>query len=136
MSENDARDQQHRRDIADWLLTLLRFAITREPADQAAAIELGRLMDAGRAQPRGAVTFFVRTSHEVCRAIAAVKDVDRVAVLERHVAQIENPRLRGAFRAAVGLDRERDPPPALSSPEASSRAYLWRGLRSGPAGKR
>jgi hypothetical protein len=77
------------------------------------------------------MTYFVRTTVEVCQAIDWGNNRPRAPVLRRHLARIENPRLRGAFRAAVGLEDFNAP--RLS--QASSREYLWKGLPSPPASK-
>lgn len=47
MDDDIVLHQQRASRIRDWLLTLLRFAITRDPADRAAALERARGMDAG-----------------------------------------------------------------------------------------
>jgi hypothetical protein len=109
---HDWRDRK----VRDSLLLLLSFAVTREPADLAAALavadELGSLGGGGK---RRAPSFFLRTSNEVCEAILAagdghdVTDGDDNAVLRRHVARIEDPRLRRAFEAAVGLRQTSEP---------------------------
>jgi hypothetical protein len=117
--------------IDDWLLALLKFAITRDTTDRTAAIELARQMDAGETGATASITYFVRTTVEVCQAIAWGNNRRRVPVLRRHFARIENPRLRKAFGAAIGLE-ESD---ASRSSQASSREYLWKGLSPSPATK-
>jgi hypothetical protein len=104
------------RKVREWLLLLLRFAVTREPADSAAALAVADELDSlGVRRKRRAPSFFLRTSNEVCEAILAVgdghdvSDGDDNAVLRRHVARIEDPRLRRAFEAAVGLRQTSEP---------------------------
>jgi hypothetical protein len=86
------------------LLLLLRFAVTREPADWSAALAMAEEIDS--LDPRwrpAAPSFFLRTSKEVCEAILAAGSRHANQVLEKHAKRIPEPRLRRAFRAAVGL---------------------------------
>ena len=104
LGSHDWRDWK----VREWLLLLLlllRFAITRDPSDQSAVLVMSDELDslgAGRWGP-AAPSFFVRTSKEVCKAILEVGDGRDSAVLRRHVARIDDLRLRRAFEAAVGL---------------------------------
>jgi hypothetical protein len=53
--------------IREWLLLLLRFAITCDPKDQAAAFSIADEIDAlGHQWRPSAPSFFRRTSGEVC----------------------------------------------------------------------
>lgn len=121
----DAHDWEDRR-VRDWLLLLLRFAITQEPSDRAAAHSMAQALDSLGASWRPAQgRFFVRTSHEVCDAMLAAGD-RRDAILLRHVARIDHPRLRRAFQAALGLHRS----PDAWTPRANDnedRDHGWRG---------
>lgn len=110
--------------IREWLLLLLRFAITRDPRDEAAAFAMADEIDALGLQWRpSAPSFFRRTSGEVCQAIAALDDPKRAAILDNHIARIDDPRLRHAFQAAVEL--EQGSPPASSK---TKRRNLWASL--------
>ena len=92
------------RKVREWLLLLLTFAVTREPADQSAALAAADELDSlGVRWQRTAPRFFLRTSNELCAAILAASDGENNAVLQRHLIRIDEPRLRRAFRAAVGL---------------------------------
>jgi hypothetical protein len=97
---HDWRDRK----VREWLLLLLRFAVTRKPSDQSAVLAAADEIDnvALRWRPT-APRFFLRTSHEVCNAILAIEGRHDNAVLRNHVARIDDPRLRRAFEAAVGL---------------------------------
>jgi hypothetical protein len=89
--------------VGEWLLLLLRFAVTRKPSDQSAVLAAADDLDSVGLRSRPAAPrFFLRTSHEVCEAILATKDRHNNAVLRTHVARIDDPRLRRAFQAAVG----------------------------------
>lgn len=85
-----------------WKLALLRFAVTRDESDRlnvaALAAELDRL--GGRRTADETFHFFRRTSSQLCAAISEHNAAD---MLERFCKQIEEPRLRLAFAAAVGI---------------------------------
>ena len=72
-----------------------------------------------------APSFFRRTSGEVCAAITVLEDPRRITILEKHIARIDDPRLRRAFHAAVDLERG-------SRPAATEhkRQHFWAGVRS------
>jgi hypothetical protein len=96
--------------IRDWLSLLLCFAITRDPEDEAAALSMAGDIDAlGSRWGSSLPTFFRRTNNEICRAICYSDDPEREVVLKRHLARIEDLRLRRAFRAAVDLQRRLSP---------------------------
>jgi hypothetical protein len=117
------------RKVREWLLLLLRFAITRDPTDQSAALAMADELDAvGTRRRPTAPSFFLKTSTEVCEAILAVPDGESNAVLRRHVARIDDPRLRRAFRAAVGLERTSEPPQQSTKRKGRKDQDLWRGL--------
>jgi hypothetical protein len=128
---HDWRDRK----VRDWLLLLLSFAVTREPADLAAALAVADELDSlGVRRKRRAPSFFLRTSNEVCEAILAagdghdVTDGDDNAVLRRHVARIEDPRLRRAFEAAVGLQRTSEPQQESAEKQEAKGPGLVKGL--------
>jgi hypothetical protein len=110
--------------VREWLLLLLRFAITRDPKDQAAAYAMARDIDSFALQGQSTPSFFRRTSDEVCAAISASDDdPHRKVVLKQHLARIEDIRLRQTFQAAVDLEGRS----ARVSAKAR-RGDLWVGL--------
>jgi hypothetical protein len=114
------------RRVQEWLLLLLRFAITRHPDDQEAALRTaGEIDSLGIKDGSSAPSFFRRSTTEVCGAIAASEHgSERHEILTKHLARIEDPRLRRAFRAGVDLDE--------SSQQRTVRARrqdLWRGRK-------
>jgi len=119
-----SRTQDSRaRQVREWLLLLLRFAITLDSADRLAALALADEIDALVLQWRpSAPTFFHRTTTEVCEAISALDDPRRITVLKRHIAQIDNLALRRAFQAAVNIEEP-------TAPAKGKRPDLWSGLR-------
>jgi hypothetical protein len=110
--------------IREWLLLLLRFAITRDPRDESAAFAAADEVDAlGLRWRPSAPSFFRRTSAELCKAIIARDDPRRAAILKSHIARIDDVRLRRAFQAAV--EHEQGSP---LSPCEAKRRNLWTGL--------
>src|SRR6266511_1911059 len=113
--------------VREWLLLLLRFAITRDPKDEAAVLAMADEIDAlGQQWRPSAPSFFRRTSDEVCKAIVAPDDPKRTAIVKKHIARIDDPRLRRAFQAVVDLKREFWP----AATENKRQKDLWAGLRS------
>ena len=96
--------------VREWLLLLLRFAVTRKPLDQSAVLAAADELDcvARRRRP-AAASFFARTSNDVCKAILTTEDEHTNAVLQAHAARIDDPRLRRAFQAAVGIELAPEP---------------------------
>jgi len=82
-------------EVASWLLLLLRYAVTREPSDRSAALAMADELDSlgGQWRPT-APRFFLKTIEDVCLAIPAVNDRHNYRVLLRHLARIDDSRLR------------------------------------------
>jgi hypothetical protein len=101
--ESGSHDRLERM-VREWLLLLLRFAVTLEPSDRSATLAMGDELDSlGMRWRPAAPRFFQRTSEEVCEAILMAGARHNNLVLRRHIARIGDPRLRRAFQAAVGL---------------------------------
>jgi hypothetical protein len=115
--------------IREWLLSLLRFAVTRQQSDHAMALTIADRLDSlgGQWWP-AAPRFFTRTTDEVCAAISATGDGEDSAVLRRHLDRIDDPRLRRTFQAAVGLVETREPDRHRETRPPAKRLDLWRGL--------
>ena len=110
------------RQVREWLLLLLRFAITTDPKDLSMTLALADEIDARGLEWRpSAPSFFRRTSNDVCKAITALDDPKRTAILKRHLARINDPALRRAFRAAVNFDER-------AAPSQRNPRNLWLGL--------
>ena len=122
----DAVSRRALHKIDDWLLIILRFAITHELGDRVAisvlAADLDRL---GAHAARSDFAFFARTSAEICDLIVDTDRTGRVAALRRHLDMIDNDRLRRALESALDIDR-----PATNGARSRSR----RGSRCCPAG--
>ena len=90
----------------EWLLLLLRFAITREPSDRSAVLSIAYELDGPRRRSGpSTLCFFVRTSDEVCSAILGPVEEREKAVLRTHIARMDDSRLKAAFAAAVDLQQ-------------------------------
>jgi hypothetical protein len=117
---------EHMLRIEDWLLLVLRFAITRNQSDcvaaLAAAADMNRLGGASRLPD---FTFFTKASRELCDAIVEDDSPERTAALSRYMGKIENKRLRRAFEAALEIER---PVIKTDKPRDRRRHDLWRGL--------
>ena len=90
------------RKVKEWLLAVLRFALTLEPADRTTVLAIAEEMDRF-GSPAALFSFFVKTSIELCDAIADTNDPRRVTTLRRHLRRIDDHRLRRTFEAAIGL---------------------------------
>ncbi len=111
--------------VREWLFLLLRFAITRDPEDELAALMMATKIDLiGRQWGKATPTFFRRSSHDVCKAIRDLDDPKRELILKKHIQRIEHPQLRRVFQAAVRSDG-----PAPQRPDQSHQPGLWAGLR-------
>ncbi len=124
-------DSQDWRDwkVREWLLLLLRFAVTREPSDRSATLAVADELDSvGLRWRPGAPRFFLRTSNDVCDAILAVGDNDNAAVLRTHVARIQDLRLRRAFQAAIDLRQPSETQQRSTKSNRREGGDLWKGL--------
>ena len=93
--------------LREWLLLLLRFAITHEPSDRSTVLSIAYELDAARRRSGpSTLRFFVRTSGEVCDAILRPGEERAAAVLGTHIARIDDRRLKAAFAAAVNLQQQ------------------------------
>jgi hypothetical protein len=125
MSDLIAREARRTQKLNDWLLAILRFAVTLEQIDRATVLAIAKDMDrAGSSVGSIAFAFFARTSTELCNAIADRNDPRRVATLSRHLRRIDDYRLRRALEAATKFEQA-----ATTSSKAKKRdrGDLWRG---------
>jgi hypothetical protein len=81
--------------LSDWLLSILRFAITLDQDDRATVFATAACLD--RLGANSVFSFFAKTSAKICNAIADKNDPDRAAILCDHLARIEDLRLRGTL---------------------------------------
>lgn len=95
--------ETHGKLLHAWQLAILRFAVTLDNSDRlnvlALAAEVDRL---GGQRTEDSLHFFRRTSVEICSAILGQRE-DADAVMIRFYKETEDPRLKRAFAAAVGI---------------------------------
>jgi hypothetical protein len=135
--QSPARDRPlacdaHRRWLNDkvltWTMAVLRFAVTRMPEDRRAVLDLAQDMDR-LAGGSSSFTYFVRTSSELCDAIANPDEPRRRVILRRHLAAVTHARLRQVLKSAVELEADH----RTSRPRARGLRHsgrLWKGLAS------
>jgi hypothetical protein len=88
--------------IKDWLLAVLRFAVTQAPCDRAAVMVLAVEMDQlGSSTSRSGFSYFSRTTTKLCECIVDRADSEKAAELRWYINSVEDDRLRRAFRAAI-----------------------------------
>jgi hypothetical protein len=106
MHHPTAQDLQ-RRKIREWLLALLRFSLTLESGDRAAVTAIADEMDRlGFVAKKPGFSFFLRTSIDVCDAVADLEQAGRKQILREHLARIDDLRLRRAFLAVFDIEAQ------------------------------
>jgi hypothetical protein len=110
-----------------WKLALLRFAVTLDDCDRLNVAALAAELDrpGGRRDADDSLHFFRRTSSRLCAAISG-HEQDAEQTLDGFCKQIEEPRLRLAFAAAIGMTHSE--PDAPSEPRPKRKLDLFRGL--------
>ena len=97
-------DSWRAKKVKDWLLAILRFAVTLEQVDKFTVLAIADEMDrSGFCVNKTAFTFFGRTSSALCRAITDQDDPRRLSILRRHISRIDDHRLRRGLAAAIDL---------------------------------
>jgi hypothetical protein len=110
------------RQVRDWLLSILRFALTLDPADRTAVIAKAADMDRlGSGIDPLQFTYFVRTSVEFCNRIVDQRIIDKAEVLRGYLRKIDDDRLRRSLEAALTW-------PKQVQPRDRRRDNLWKGL--------
>jgi hypothetical protein len=120
MTSDVVPDEDEDQRLQQWLLLLLRFAITRRPIDRVAVIAMSQELDSIGGRPPATPRFFVKSANEVCQAISANNGIED-AVLRKHIARIAHPRLARAFRAAIQTER-------AEQHRSRKSQDLWKGL--------
>ncbi|MCK1740573.1 hypothetical protein IVA80_06745 [Bradyrhizobium sp. 139] len=110
-----------------WQLALLRFAVTMDESDRLNLVALAAELDRSGDQRDGgdSLHFFRRTSSQLCAAISGQRQ-DADAILDCFCKQIEEPRLRLAFAAAIGQAHSDPAPSQAARPKRNP--DLFRGL--------
>ncbi len=128
MSDEGFSRQSHR--IREWLLRILRFAITQETVDRAAVLAAAETMDRLGAMNGGrGFVFFARTSREICDLIAGKRGPDECARLGLLLRRIDDAPLKRALGAVLEMEH---PDLKVRSPRPRRPLDLWRGLPGRP----
>jgi hypothetical protein len=123
-STSDPSASEQVRRIREWLLGILRFAVTLEQRDRAAVMCLAAEMDRlGASTTQSGFSYFTRTSTKLSDCIAAKDDFDKLAELCLYVEKIDDRRLRRALEGALFAKRKKS-----VRPRQPDREYLWKGL--------
>jgi hypothetical protein len=130
MRDSSAQADCGTKKVRDWLLALLRYAVTLHDADKSAVLVIAEEIDklGSHAEEPPAFKFFRRTSIELCSAILDAQNSKKSAVLHLHLKRIDDCRLRRAFEAAI----DEDTGPATSDADKMRKRGaqdLWKGLR-------
>lgn len=107
-----------------WQLAVLRFAVTLDDDDRMHALSVAGAVDRLGGADDDAFHFFRRTTAELCIAITG-NDTHAEVIVRRFERQIDNPRLRRAFEAAIARDQT---PPKIVTSRTRPSEDLWRGL--------
>jgi len=116
--------EEQSRQVRNWLLAILRFALTLDQVDRAAVIAKAAEMDQlGSGHPQ--FTYFVRTSTEFCNCIVDQAIINKAEVLRDLLRNIEDGRLRRSLEAALTGAK-------LRQRGDRTRDHLWKGLTASP----
>jgi hypothetical protein len=116
------------RALRAWQLALLRFAVTLEISDRQAAWAIAAELDRPGCQDRhpAPFAFFRRTTQELCAAVLQPGGSND-AIVRRHLARMQDDRLKRTFQAALEAAR----PTVVENIKADRRnGNLWKGLGS------
>ena len=131
MSDVVARDEWRTKKVRDWLLAILRFAVTLHDVDRSAVLvtaeEINKL--GKRPTDRSAFKFFRNTSIEICTAILEKQNSKGSAVLRLHLNRIDDCRLRRAFEAAIEFGDASQTIKSAGKIRKRGGQDLWKGLR-------
>lgn len=131
---SDATPWKERRTekVRDWLLAILRFAVTLSDADRSAVLTIAEGIDklGKRLDDRSAYQFFRKTSAELCSAILDKQNSKVSVVLRLHLNRIDDCRLRRAFEAVIELGDTTQIIKSASKTRTQPSQDLWKGLRS------
>ena len=117
--------------VRDWLLALLRYAVTLHDADKSAVLVIAEEIDklGSHAEGRSTFKFFRRTSIELCRAILDKHNSKASAVLRLHLNRIDDYRLKRAVEAAIEFGDASQIIKNAGKIRKRGSQDLWKGLR-------
>ena len=131
MSDVIAWEEWRTKKIKDWLLAILRFAVTLDDADRSAVLVIAEEIDklGSRAEDQSPFKFFRSTSTELCSAILDKQNSKGSAVLLLHLNRIDDCRLKRAFEAAIEFGDASQTIESAAKIRKRGSQDLWKGLR-------
>jgi hypothetical protein len=131
MRDSAAQAEYRTNKLRDWLLALLRYAVTLHDADKSAVLAIAEEIDklGSRAEGRSTFKFFRRTSIELCRAILDKHNSKASAVLRLHLNRIDDYRLKRAVEAAIEFGDASQIIKSAGKIRKRGSQDLWKGLR-------
>jgi len=131
MSDLTAQDEWRTKRVEDWLLALLRFAVTLHDADRSAVLAIAEEIDkfGKHAGDRSSFNFFRSTSTELCIAILDKQNSKGRTILRLHLNRIDDSRLRRAFEAAIEFGDASQEIKSAGKISKRGGQDLWKGLR-------
>jgi len=131
MRDSAAQAEYRTNKLRDWLLALLRYAVTLHDADKSVILVVAEEIDklGSRAEDQSAFKFFRRTSTELCSAILDKQNSKASSVLRLHLNRIDDSRLRRAFEAAIEFGDASQVIKSAGKIRKRGSQDLWKGLR-------
>jgi hypothetical protein len=131
MSDAVVGDEWRTKMVRDWLLAILRFAVTLHDIDRSAVLATAEEIDrlGKSSEDQSAFKFFRNTSIEICSAILEKQNSRGSAVLRLHLNRIEDCRLRRAFAAAIKFGDSSQTIKSAGKISKRGSQDLWKGLR-------
>src|ERR1039457_996029 len=130
MSDVVGRNEWRSNKVRDWLLAILRFAVTLRDEDRSAVLVAAEEIDrlGKSSEDQSAFKFFRNTSIEICSAILEKQNSRGSAVLRLHLNRIEDCRLRRAFAAAIRFGDSSQIIKSAGKIRTRVDQHLWHGL--------
>jgi hypothetical protein len=131
MSDVVGRNEWRSKKVRDWLLAILRFAVTLRDEDRSAVLVAAEEIDrlGKSSEDQSVFKFFRNTSIEICSAILEKQNSRGSAVLRLHLNRIEDCRLRRAFAAAIKFGDSSQTIKSAGKIRKPGGQDLWKGLR-------
>ena len=131
MSDVVGRNEWRSKKVRDWLLAILRFAVTLRDEDRSAVLVAAEEIDrlGKSSEDKSEFKFFRNTSIEICTAILEKQNSKGSAVLRLHLNRIDDCRLRRAFAAAIKFGDSSQTIKSAGKIRKHDGQDLWKGLR-------
>jgi hypothetical protein len=129
MGSEASQENAQAKTLRAWHLALLRFAVTREASDKQAAWAIAAEIDrlGSRDRDPTSFAFFRTTTRELCAAVLQPDD-STDAIVRRHLARMQDDRLKRAFQAALEPARPAVVEAIKTGAGRRRNVDLWKGL--------